>query len=141
MMKDMTITIYNRNELYNIQIEAIAYLKAEDHYTAAFYHNGTRLLVPVGLSKLAKAIAAHADFNRLFISAGRSYIISRRHISFINVSKELLVFHTTGSKPLTVSLSKSRLRTLIGELNSSPETVPVSTDDWHEEKKRHTFGG
>ena len=113
----MTITIYNRNELYNLHIEAIAYLKAEDHYTAAYYHNGMRVLIPIGLTKLAGIIADNTDFNALFIRAGRSHIIGRNHISFINVTKETLAFASSTGRPLVLQLSKGRLRALIAELN------------------------
>ena len=113
----MTITIYNRNELYNIPLEAIIYLKAEDHYTAAYYHNGSRVLVPVGLSRLAHIIASHTDFDALFIHAGRSYIIGRKHISFINVMKETISFFAIDGKLLTITLPKARLRALMVAMN------------------------
>lgn len=37
----MNITLYNRDELFVVHLESVAYFKAEDHFSRVFYINGT----------------------------------------------------------------------------------------------------
>ena len=39
----MNITLYNRDELFVVHLESVAYFKAEDHFSRVFYINGTDL--------------------------------------------------------------------------------------------------
>lgn len=112
----MHINIYNRNEFFNIPVDQIIYIKAEDHYTSVYYLNGTRVLISIGLTRFCKILSESIDFDSLFITAGRSYVISVSHINFINIPKEIMAFNSTVGKLFTISMPKTRLRILTDEL-------------------------
>lgn len=48
----MNITLYNRDELFVVHLESVAYFKAEDHFSRVFYINGTDVLLPFGLADI-----------------------------------------------------------------------------------------
>ena len=112
----MHINIYNRNEFFNIPVDQIIYIKAEDHYTSVYYLNGTRVLISIGLTRFCKILSESIDLDSLFITAGRSYVISVSHINFINIPKEIMAFNSTVGKLFTISMPKTRLRILTDEL-------------------------
>lgn len=117
----MNITIYNRDELFLINIESVIYLKAEDHYTRIHYTNGTRLLVPFGLSKLCELFAQHIDFDSYFLHAGRSYIISLRHLCFISSIKEQIGFNGSHDRHIIIQMSRPLLKEVIKEMKRLEE--------------------
>ena len=112
----MKISIYNRNEYYSIDTELITYLKAEDHFTYVHNINGNAFLVPIGLSNLCNMLAENIDFDSVFIKVSRSYVISRKYISHINIAKETVTFNYILNRPVSLALPKTKLKTLINEL-------------------------
>lgn len=92
MIKIMKIVASNRDELYWISIDDIAYMQADDHYTAIIMMNGTRQLVPFGLSRLCEIIAQQIDFDRFFIRINRSYVLGVANINSISITKGVVLF-------------------------------------------------
>lgn len=107
--KVMKIVASNRDELYWISIDDIAYLQADDHYTAIFMMNGTKQLVPFGLSRLCEIISQQIDFDKYFIRINRSYVLGVINIASVSVTKGMVLF-SNSSFSLRLNFPKGTLR-------------------------------
>lgn len=109
----MDITIANRDELFIVNLESVAYFKAEGHFTRVFYLNGTKLLLPSGLSKVFEKILATAADHDMFIQMGRSLIVSKRSICCLNSVKESLTISGTDNQLITIHVPKPVLKSVM----------------------------
>lgn len=105
----MKIVASNRDELYWISIDDIAYMQADDHYTSVFMMNGTRQLLPFGLSQLCEIMARQIVFDKLFIKINRSYVLGVSNIASISATKGVVLF-SNSSCALRLVLPKGALR-------------------------------
>ena len=109
----MDITIANRDELFIVNLENVAYFKAEWHFTRVFYLNGTKLLLPSGLSKVFEKILATTADHDMFIQMGRSLIVSKRGICCLNSAKESLTISGTDNQLITIHVPKPVLKSVM----------------------------
>lgn len=109
----MNITIANRDELFIVSLEKVAYFKAEGHFTRVFYLNGTKLLLPCGLSKVFEKILAITYGQDMFIQMGRSLIVCKRNVCCINSAKESITISGTDNQLINIHVPKSVLKTVI----------------------------
>ena len=112
-MNPPTITIANRDELFIVNLHSVAYFKAEGHYTNVFYLNGTKLLVPSGLSKLHEKILSVGGMEDRFVPMGRSLLVNRREICSLNPIKETMLLCGTHGQMIQVHVPKSVLRAVM----------------------------
>lgn len=52
----MKLKLYNRDEIFLVNLDTVLYFKAEDHYTSVYYAKDTKQFLPFGLSQLEEAI-------------------------------------------------------------------------------------
>lgn len=113
----MKIIASNRDELYWISIDDIAYMQAEDHYTSVFMMNGIRQLLPFGLSQLCEMMAQQIVFDKSFIKINRSYVLGISNITSISTTKGVVLF-SNSSCTLKLVLPKGALREASSRLQS-----------------------
>lgn len=46
----MKLKLYNRDEIFLVNLDSVLYFKAEDHYTSVYYAKDTKQFLPFGLS-------------------------------------------------------------------------------------------
>lgn len=120
MMNDIPMKkcfIQNRDELYILQLDTLAYLQAEGNYTRITYIGGLQLMITMGISKVEESIreAAAGDSSCQFLRLGRSLVVNRSLIHYINVTAQKLTLFDGEKCYLTLPVSKSHLRSLKAE--------------------------
>ena len=106
----MNITLYNRDELFVVHLESVAYFKAEDHFSRVFYINGTDVLLPFGLADKCD------DPSVAFMRVGRSLFLNLHNVSHVNLLKEKLTFVDNYGKSVSLTVSKRLLRNVVAHL-------------------------
>ena len=87
------LTLNTRDELLVIETEHVAYMQADGNYTQIQYMAGEKLMVSLGLAKMAALLAglypvgSHSPFYRL----GRSLIVNQRYIQNISLPHQKMV--------------------------------------------------
>ena len=105
-----SITIATRDEAYIIDLQLVAYFKAEDHYTTVCFLNGSSLLVPSGLAKIRDKILATGEWEGRFIQIGRSLLVNKPMVCCVKPAKETVLIHGTSGQFISVQASKPALR-------------------------------
>lgn len=118
----MKLKLYNRDEIFVIDLNQVLYFKAEDHYTLVYYGKETKQLLPFGLSQLENAIQALGDSVERFMRAGRSHLINFDKIIHASVSKEVVTMLNGGSLVVTIHVSRSVVKDIARNLK---EGVPA----------------
>ncbi len=109
-----SITIANRDEMFVIHLDTVAYFRAEGHYSTVFYLSGARLLVPCGLSKVREKIQSVAGgYGDAFLPMGRSLLVNRHAVCCLNSAKETMLLHGTGGQIISVHVPKSVIRSVM----------------------------
>lgn len=104
------ITIATRDEIYIIDLQIVAYFKAEDHYTTVCFLNGSKMLVPSGLAKIRDKIFAMDEWADQFLQIGRSLLVNKPQICCIKPTKETLFIHGTNNHTIPIQASKMALK-------------------------------
>lgn len=114
--KEIGVLYFNtRDELIRVNLQKVAYFKADRNYTDVFFVNGYHVTLPINMSTLEKMLNSHMVQGRTvpFVRIGRSLIVSVPHIVHINIPKqELTLCDMNTSQVLKVSVSKEILRKL-----------------------------
>ena len=108
------LIIPTSNDLVRIAPDSIVYLTSDGNYSTMVQADGDTRMLSLQLGQIAKLIADQlppADAN-LFIRIGRSLIINRFYIYYINVAKQKLTLSDIRTFNHTVSASKEALRQL-----------------------------
>ena len=118
----MKLKLYNRDEIFVIDLDSVIYFKAEDHYTSVYYGKDAKQLLPFGLSQLEKTINAQTDCASQFLRVGRSHLLNLHKIVHASVVKEAVTMMTSIGTFVTIHISRSVIRELArnlkGEENS-----------------------
>lgn len=109
----MNITLYNRDELFVVHLESVAYFKAEDHFSRVFYINGTDVLLPFGLADICEYVCKCDDPSVPFMRVGRSLFLNLHNVSHVNLLKENLTFVDNYGKSVSLTVSKRLLRNVV----------------------------
>ena len=105
------------DELYMIDLTQTLYFMADDHYTHVYYFNGTRFMVPFGLSRIEERFAMLAiNTPHSFRRIGRKYIVNLSTIHNISTTTQQLTLLPTNSKPVILQVSKPVLRELLADM-------------------------
>lgn len=106
------LCINSRDELLLIEMEKIAYLKAQGNYTELTYIGGQKLLLTLGLSKLELMIREAMPKNGpgIFARMGRSLIINQRYLTRISVLNQKLTLSDRAANTYVLSVSKDLLK-------------------------------
>ena len=105
----MTVTLYNRDELFVIDTDTVAFFKAEDHYTWMFFSNEGKTLLPFGMSEIHDHISTDSHIVRI----GRSLLVNLDRLSHVNLLKEKMTFVCSNGSQLTVDVSKRLLKNIM----------------------------
>lgn len=112
----MNITLYNRDELFVVHLESVAYFKAEDHFSRVFYINGTDVLLPFGLADICEYVCKCDDPSVAFMRVGRSLFLNLHNVSHVNLLKEKLTFVDNYGKSVSLTVSKRLLRNVVAHI-------------------------
>lgn len=102
----------SRDELIMIDIDSIAYIKADGNYTKMIYISGQETNVSLGLSKLEEYIrkALPKDKPSSFVRLGRSLMINQRFLYHISITRQKLTLSDYQNKFHTIIVPKLLLK-------------------------------
>ena len=100
-------------ELVRIAPETIVYVASDGNYSTLVQVDGEMRLLTFQLGQIEKMIESQlgSEGNR-FIRIGKSLIINRSYIYYINVSKQNLILSNASTFSHTVTASKEALKQL-----------------------------
>ena len=110
----------NRDELYVLHPDTLAYLQAEGNYTKIVYICGLQLVITMGISKVEEALRTGIPEEDAcqFLRLGRSLVVNRNLIHSINAATQKLTFFDGDKSYLTIPVAKSLLLNLKAELGN-----------------------
>lgn len=95
----------SRDELVIIDIDKIAYIKADGNYTKIIYISGQETNISLGLSKLEEFIrrALPKDKPSSFVRLGRSLMINQKYLYHISITRQRVTLSEYQDKFLTIN--------------------------------------
>lgn len=108
----LRLCINTRDELIVVDLERIAFLKADGNYTHIMYISGQQFSISLGLSKLEQLIRQVYPMNQRspFTRLGRSFIINQTYLFSINVLKQKLVLSDSQKNTHVLNIPKTLLK-------------------------------
>ena len=117
-LDSLRLCLNMHDELYMIDLTQTLYFMADDHYTHVYYFNGTRFMVPFGLSRIEERLAVLAVHTpHPFRRIGRKYIVNLTTVHNINITKQQLTLLPSNNKPVVLQVSKPVLRELLADMS------------------------
>ena len=100
-------------DLVRIAPERIVYISSDGNYSTLIQADGETRMLSYQLGQIEKMIASQlgSDGN-VFIRIGKSLIINRSYIYYINITKQKLTLSDVASFSHTVTASKEALKQL-----------------------------
>lgn len=113
------LCLNSRDELLIVDLEKIAFFKANGNYTQFTYILGESHLLTVGLSKIEEYIrlAWPKDVPSPFVRLGRSLIINQRYLSAISVLKQKITLSDGGEHSYALPAPKPLLKEYKDRIN------------------------
>ena len=107
------LIISTANDLVRIVPEKIVYISSDGNYSTLVQADGDMRMLSFQLGQLEKMLASQlgSDGN-IFIRIGKSLIINRNFIYYINVPKQKLVLSDVATVNHTVTASREALKQL-----------------------------
>lgn len=107
------LIVSTSNDLVRIAPECIIYVASDGNYSTLVQTDGEMRMLSYQLGQIEKMIASQlgAEGN-LFIRIGKSLIINRSYIYYINITKQKLTLSDTRTFNHTVAASKEALKQL-----------------------------
>lgn len=100
-------------DLVRIAPEGIVYISSDGNYSTLVQADGETRTLSFQLGQIETLISHQLDTEgRCFIRIGKSLIINRSYIYYINVAKQKLILSDLRSVSYTVSASKEALKLL-----------------------------
>lgn len=100
-------------DLVRIAPERIVYIASDGNYSTLFQADGEVRMLSFQLGQIEKMISSQlGSEGNTFIRIGKSLIINRSYIYYINVSKQKLTLSDIASFSHTVTASKEALKQL-----------------------------
>ena len=101
--------------------EHIVYISSDGNYSTLVQADGEMRMVSYQLGQVEKMISDQLgkDAGKLFIRIGKSIIINRSYVYYINVSRQKLTLSDIRTFSHTVSASKEALKQLKEEIEKS----------------------
>lgn len=111
MAKQLIIT--TSNDLVRIAPDRIVYISSDGNYSTLVQADGEMRMLSYQLGQVEKMIAAQLGVEgNIFIRIGKSLIINRSYIYYINVPKQKLILSDVATFNHTVVASKEALKQL-----------------------------
>lgn len=104
------LLLNSRDELLILDLEKVAFLRANGNYTELFYIEGQKTLISLGLSKvealITQAVRSSASSAK-FVRLGRSLIINQVYLISVSVAKQKIVLSDLGKNAFGLAVSKT----------------------------------
>jgi DNA-binding LytR/AlgR family response regulator len=115
------LIISTANDLVQIAPEHIVYISSDGNYSTLVQADGEMRMVTYQLGQVEKMISDQLgkDAGKLFIRIGKSIIVNRSYVYYINVSRQKLTLSDIRTFSHTVSASKEALKQLKEEIEKS----------------------
>lgn len=100
-------------ELIRVPIETVAFISASGNYSNIRLVDGNEYMVTIQLGKMEERIGAMVDRNdNRFIRIGKSLIVNRDYITFINPTRQKIILSDCKTFNHELSASKEALKAL-----------------------------
>lgn len=110
---DKHLLFTTSTELVRVPSEAIVYFRADGNYSAIIMADGGEHVLTLQLGQIERRIEQLLDDgDHRFIRIGKSLIINKDYISFVNVTKQKLILSDCRIFRHEVSASKEALKAL-----------------------------
>ena len=107
------LIISTSNDLVRIAPDRIVYISSDGNYSTLGQADGEMRLLPFQLEQIGKMIASQLGVEgNIFIRIGKSLIINRSYIYYINVPKQKLVLSDVETVNHSVTASREALKQL-----------------------------
>lgn len=109
-----TILLFSSSsELIRVFAEAVVFITADGNYSAITNADGSKYVLTMQLGQIERRIAENVDSDdNRFIRIGKSLIVNRDFITFINPSRQKLILSDCRTFRHEVSASREALRAL-----------------------------
>ena len=110
-----SIIFKTRNELVKVDINNMIYAEADGNYVYIHMRNGMKLMITMSLQTFESVITKtlERENDRTFIRIGRKYIVDKKYITVINVSKQRLVLTDADRiSPISINIPKEALKNI-----------------------------
>lgn len=113
MFMDKRLVFTTSTELVRVRPETVVYITADGNYSAINMADGGNFVLTLQLGQMERRIASMLDDNdSRFIRIGKSLIVNRDFIAFINPTRQKLVLSDGKTFRHEVSASKEALKAL-----------------------------
>lgn len=110
---DRHLVFATSTEIIRVPPDSVVFISADGNYSAITLADGENFVLTLQLGQIERRIAAmlDADDNR-FIRIGKSLIVNRDYIAFINPSRQKMILSDCRAFRHEVSASKEALKAL-----------------------------
>ena len=115
----MNLCIRDYGELFMIDLDQVAYMQSDDHYTHIYYVTDVHLMVPFGLVYIEKAIRDLGKAAQHLERVGRQHIVNLNRVFHVNVSKQELLLVGDRGKSFSLRISQTALTDLVEILSKN----------------------
>lgn len=107
------LIISTTNDVIRIAPERIVYISSDGNYCNIYKTDNESKLITYQLGQIEKIISSQlGNEGSAFIRIGKSYIVNRSYIYYINITRQKLVLSDVSSFTYTISPSKEALKLL-----------------------------
>lgn len=107
------LIITTTNDMLRLQYDNIVYITSDGNYSQFLLSGGDMRMVTVQLGQIERLIERQLGvFGRLFIRIGKSLIINRDYIYYININQQRLELNDKVNQKYTVQASREALKQL-----------------------------
>lgn len=99
-----------RDEMFGIDTDLIALVKADGNYSIIFYITGKEIHMPYGISKMETILKENNDKRNRFVRVGRSVIINHFFVFKIEPLKQTMLLSDGGKENISIQLPKQTLK-------------------------------
>lgn len=106
------ICLNTRDELIIIDLNKVAFMRADGNYTNIMYIDGQAVVLSLGLSKVEALVgqAYPKGTKSPFVRMGRSMIINQSYLNRINIQKQRLYLYDYKNHVYSLTVPKSLLK-------------------------------
>lgn len=116
-MKTVSILFRTRDELFILQTDRIAYVRACEHYSDIRLISGEHMLIPFPISEVERRLEERCPGR--FLRAGRSWLINLRAVVRINIPRRQVCFSHTNDTSVNVQMPADAIKRLADKIAGS----------------------
>ena len=124
------LIFYNEKELLRLRCDRIIYVASDGHYYSIFIADGYEQVVAIQLGQIETLMGEQlGDEGRNFIRIGRSLIINKDFIYYINPNKQELILCDNAMQKHKLSASKDALHAIKEYLERELKSTHTKVDE------------